>query len=136
MREAIALLLYQPALAEAVEDIPFRSRESVPGLALLTELLELLQRQPGLNTGAILEHWRGRDEARHLEKLAHWNPLAEDLDLAAELNGLLGQISRQVTERRISQLLENEQQKTLDDKEKQELKELLQARGSVPGSRV
>ncbi|MDH3561132.1 MAG: DNA primase [Gammaproteobacteria bacterium] len=136
VREAIALLLYQPALAEAVEDIPFRSRESVPGLALLTELLELLQRQPGLNTGAILEHWRGRDEARHLEKLAHWNPLAEDLDLAAELNGLLGQISRQVTERRISQLLENEQQKTLDDKEKQELKELLQARGSVPGSRV
>ncbi|MDH3527500.1 MAG: DNA primase [Gammaproteobacteria bacterium] len=128
VREAIALLLYQPALAGAIDELPFQAQDSVPGVALLTELLELLQHRPGLNTGAILEHWRGKEEARHLNKLAHWKPLAEDLDLAAELRGLLEQIAQQMTERRISQLLENEHQRPLDDEEKHELKKLLMAR--------
>jgi DNA primase len=95
-------------------------------------LLELLQHRPGLNTGAILEHWRGREEARHLNKLAHWKPLAENLDLAAELHGLLEQIAQQATARRIGQLLDNEHQRPLDDDEKQELKNLLLARGPGP----
>ncbi|NNG11767.1 MAG: DNA primase [Halobacteria archaeon] len=131
VREAIALLLYQPSLAGAVETLP-QAQDSVPGLALLSELLELLQRRPGLNTGAILEHWRGREEARHLNKLAHWKPLAENLDLAAELGGLLEQIAQQATARRIDQLLDNEHQRPLDDDEKQELKNLLLARGPGP----
>jgi DNA primase len=131
VREAIALLLYQPALAGAVEEPP-PAQDSVPGLALLAELLELLQHRPGLNTGAILEHWRGREEARHLNKLAHWKPLAENLDLAAELHGLLEQIAQQATARRIGQLLDNEHQRPLDDDEKQELKNLLLARGPGP----
>ncbi len=132
VRDAIALLLYQPGLAEAVEELPFQAQDSVPGTALLTELVELLQRRPGLNTGAILEHWRGREEARHLNKLANWKPLVENLDLAAELNGLFAQVAQQVTERRISQLLENEHQRPLDDEEKQELKKLLLARAAGP----
>jgi DNA primase len=132
VREAIALLLYQPSLAEAVDELPFQAQDGLPGVALLSELVELLHRQPGLNTGAILEHWRGREEARHLNKLAHWTPLAEDLDLAAELHGLLGQITRLEAERRISQLLGYEHERPLNNVEKQELKSLLMARGAGP----
>jgi DNA primase len=126
VREAIAMLLHQPALAGDIGALPFGRSDALPGVALLVELLELLQRQPGLNTGAILEHWRGREEARHLNKLARWSPLRENLDLAAELRGHLHQISRQLDEMRIRQLLDERRQTTLNEYEKQELKELLQ----------
>ncbi len=128
VREAIAILLHQPELAQQLEALPFPSSELLPGIPLLAELFELLKRQPGLNTGSILEHWRGRDAARHLSRLAQWTPLAENLDLAAELHGHLGKIVRMLAEQRISQLLEDETRRTLNNEEKQELKELLQER--------
>lgn len=128
VREAIAILLHQPELAQQLEALPFPSSELVPGIPLLAELFDLLQQRPGLNTGSILEHWRDRDEARHLGRLARWSPLADDLDLAAELRGHIGQIARLLAEQRIGQLLETEDNRCLNDAEKQELKELLQGR--------
>lgn len=128
VREAIAMLLYQPALAQEVEQLPLKYANSMPGVSLLVELLDLLQRQPQLKTGAVLEHWRGREEARHLNKLAQWAPLLEDLNLAAELRGHLDQIVQLLTERRIRQLLDEESHISLDHIKKQELKELLQTR--------
>jgi DNA primase len=128
VREAIAILLHQPDLAQQQDALPFPSTELLPGIPLLVELFELLKRQPGLNTGSILEHWRDRDEARHLGKLARWTPLADDLDLAAELRGHLGQIVRLLAEQRIGQLLDDEAKRPLNDDEKQELKDLLQGR--------
>jgi DNA primase len=128
VREAIAMLLHQPDLAQKLEMPRIPEPDAMPGVSLLLELLELLQRQPGLNTGAILEHWRGREEARYLHKLAQWTPLTEKLDLAAEVCGHLNQIAHQVTERRIGELLHEERHRTLNDKEKQELKALLQSR--------
>ena len=126
------MLLYQPALAADIGSLPFERTADLPGVALLVELFDLLQRQPGLNTGAILEHWRGREEARHLNKLARWTPLRANLDLAAELHGHLHQISRQLDEMRIRQLLDGQRRTTLNEYEKQELKELLQ-KNRAPG---
>lgn len=128
VREAIAMLLYQPALAQEMEQLPLKYANSMPGVSLLIELLDLLQRQPQLKTGAVLEHWRGREEARHLNKLAQWTPLLEDLNLAAELRGHLDQIGQLLIERRIRQLLDEEGHIPLDNIKKQELKELLQSR--------
>jgi DNA primase len=130
VREAIAMLLHQPDLAQKIDPPRIPEPEAMPGVTLLLELLELLQRQPGLNTGAILEHWRGREEARYLHKLAQWTPLTEKLDLAAEIRGHLSQISHQVTEKRISALLHEERHRELNKKEKQELKDLLKSRPS------
>jgi DNA primase len=128
VREAIAMLLHQPAVALNIELPRILEPESIPGVSLLLELLELLQRQPGLNTGAVLEHWRGREEARYLHKLAQWEPLTEKLDLAAEVRGHLTRIARQSAEKRIAALLRDERQRALKDIEKQELKALLQSR--------
>jgi DNA primase len=128
VREAIAILLHQPELAQQLDALPFPSSEQLPGIPLLTELFELLQQRPGLNTGSVLEHWRGREEARYLSKLAQWKPLADDIDLESELRGHLGRITRLLAERRIGQLLDDEGKQMLNDKEKQELKELLQSR--------
>jgi DNA primase len=128
VREAIAILLHQPELAQQLDALPFPSSEQLPGIPLLAELFELLQQRPGLNTGSVLEHWRGREEARYLSKLAQWKPLADDIDLESELRGHLGRITRLLAERRIGQLLDDEGKQMLNDKEKQELKELLQGR--------
>jgi DNA primase len=128
VREAIAMLLHQPELAQNIAPPVITEPDAMPGVRLLLELFELLQRQPGLNTGAILEHWRGREESRHLHKLAQWTPLTEKLDLEAEIRGHLSQIVHQVTEKRISALLQEERHRILNDQEKQELKTLLQFR--------
>ena len=126
VREAISILLHQPTLAQQLDALPFPPSDLLPGTTLLAELFDLLRQQPALNTGAILEHWRGHDAARHLSKLAQWSPLADDLDLAAELRGHLAQIAQQLTQQRIRQLLDDETSRPLNKEEKQELKELLQ----------
>jgi DNA primase len=130
VRGAIALLLHQPELAGEVRGIAFREPDSLPGVTLLQELLEVLWQQPGLNTGALLERWRDRAEGRHLEKLAQWQPLVEDLDLAAEFHGHIDRIQQQLRKARITDLLAAGRERSLDDIEKQELKELLQARAA------
>ena len=128
VRDAIAILLHQPELAQQLDALPFPPSELLPGIPLLAELFELLQQRPGLTTGSVLEHWRDREEARHLSKLAQWKPLADDIDLAAELSGHLGRIARLLAEQRIGQLLDDEGKHPLNNVEKQELKDLLQAR--------
>jgi DNA primase len=128
VREAIAMLLHQPDLANKIELPRIPEPDAIPGVTLLLELLDLLRRQPGLSTGAILEHWRGREEARYLHKLAQWTPLTEKLDLLAEIRGHFSRITHQLAEKRINELLHEERHRTLNDKEKQELKTLLQSR--------
>ena len=126
------MLLHQPGLAQKIDPPAITEPDAMPGVRLLLELFELLQRQPELNTGAILEHWRGREESRHLHKLP-WTPLTDKLDLEAEIRGHVSQIARQVTEKRISALLQEEHHRPLNDKEKQELKALLQSRPTDAG---
>ncbi len=125
VRQAIELLLYQPALAGGVVRPPLLEQCDLPGVSLLIELLDLLQAQPGLTTGALLEHWRGRDEGRYLHKLAAWNPAVEDLELQADLQRCLNGIQRQHIENRIEILNEEQSRRPLSKAEKQEYGELL-----------
>jgi len=124
VRKAIALLLYQPTLARNLtETLPDEVRD-IPGVPLLTELLELLQKHPDLNTAAILEHWRNREDSRHLLQLARWEPLQADLDLLPDLKGYLTLIYRQHIEKKIESLNLAQQERPLDKREKQELWDL------------
>jgi DNA primase len=120
VREAISILLYQPTLAREVGELPFQEPVDVPGVSLLAELLELLQQQPLASTGAILEHWRGREETRHLAKLASWTPVSEDLDLLPDLQHHLQRIYRQHLEQRIAILNKKEVSHRLSEDERRE----------------
>ncbi len=120
VREAISILLYQPALAREIGKLPFQEPVDVPGVSLLEELLELLQRQPLTSTGAILEHWRGREETRHLAKLASWTPVSEDLDLLPDLRHHLQRIYRQHLEQRIEILNKKDINHSLSEDERRE----------------
>ena len=120
VREAIAILLHQPALAREIGKLPFQEPLDVPGVPLLEELLELLQRQPLATTGAILEHWRGREEARHLARLALWTPVSEGLDLLPDLRHHLRRVYRQHLEQRIAILNKKELKHKLSEDERRE----------------
>ena len=125
VRQALELLLYQPSLAAEIQQPDFLRQCDVAGVPLLVEVLDLLQQHPDLSTGAVLEHWREREESRFLSKLAHWNPPLDDLELAADLRGHLNEIQRQYIENRIDFLGAEQSQRQLSSAEKQEYGELL-----------
>ena len=125
VRQALELLLYQPSLAAEIQQPDFLQHCDVAGVPLLVEVLELLRQHPDLSTGAVLEHWRGREESRFLSKLAHWNPPLDDLELVADLRGHLNEIQLQYIENRINFLGSEQSQRQLSRAEKQEYGELL-----------
>jgi DNA primase len=125
VRQALELLLYQPSLATDISTPAFLQHCDVAGVPLLIEVLELLQQQPELSTGALLEHWRGREEDRYLYQLARWAPPLENLDLLADLQGHLNEIQRQYIEKRIGFLNTEQGHRQLSSAEKQEYGELL-----------
>ena len=125
VRQALELLLYEPSLAMKINQPAILQHCEVPGVPLLLEVLERLQQQPELTTGALLEHWRGREESQYLYKLAHWMPPLEDLELQADLQGHINEIQRQYIENRIEFLDSEQQLRQLSRAEKQEYGELL-----------
>jgi DNA primase len=120
VRDAISMLLYQPSLAQKIGDLPFQEPVDVPGVALLQELLELLQHQPLASTGAILEHWRDREDARHLARLAQWSPVRDDLDLLPDLQRQFHLIYRSQLEQKIEFLANRDKIHRLDESERKE----------------
>ena len=125
VRQALELLLYEPSLAMKINQPAILLQCEVPCVPLLLEVLERLQQQPELTTGALLEHWRGREESQYLYKLAHWMPPLEDLELQADLQGHINEIQRQYIENRIEFLDSEQQLRQLSRAEKQEYGELL-----------
>ncbi len=121
----IALLLQRPDLSILAHDAELDLDTEVPGLPLLIELLELLRKNPTLQTGALLEHWRDQEESRHLLKLARWQfPLAEE-HMKSEFQGALKQLKTKLNEQITEQLLQKERETGLDATEKVQLRHLL-----------
>jgi len=106
LRHAITLLLQHPALAASAGNPHRFATLQQPGVALLIELLELLQGTPQLSTAALLEHWRGREEERHLFTLAQRELLlnAEQDDLEKEFLGALLGLEQQMRRQRQQEL--------------------------------
>lgn len=106
LRQAISLLLQHPQLAAAAGDPLRLAALQQPGSALLIELLELLQSNPHLSTAALLEHWRGREEERHLFTLAQRELLlnAEQDDLEKEFLGAVSGLEQQILRQRQQEL--------------------------------
>ena len=123
VREAIAALLADPALAQTVAPPwPFAGLQR-PGVDLLIELLELARARPQAPAVALLEHFGGRREAEALHRLA-LAQFPEGHDLAAEFHGALAQLARQTHAARLEELTRKLQQQGLDAAEKTELQQL------------
>ncbi|WP_240097300.1 DNA primase [Thermomonas flagellata] len=130
VRHAITLLVQQPAVALALPGEDRFAALEQPGVALLAELVQLVRARPDITTGALLEHFAEREEAAALHKLALLELPGEPAALQAEFADAVAQLERQLRQQRIAAL--QARLATLDDAEKAELRELLQARVQAP----
>ncbi|MDE2407510.1 MAG: DNA primase [Xanthomonadaceae bacterium] len=126
VRSTITHLLHRPGFAQHLQP-PFRfAALRQPGIELLSELVLLIRERPDITTGALLEHFEGRDELAALQKLAVLDLPGEEPGLRAEFLDAIIQLERQVLQQRIEALQQRFTE--LDAAEKRELLELLQAR--------
>ncbi len=126
VRKAIEILLYAPEQAAHVTNRERFTGLDIPGIELLSDLLETLEKNPTLNTAAILERWRDTDEGKQLAKLASWQPPFDNPDsLKQELLGALSRLVAQHREARTEHLLAKANLGALSPDEKTELKQLL-----------
>ena len=125
VRKALTLLLNHPALAQRAPT-PNKYRElQEPGIALLVEVLELIQSSPHIRCGTLIEHWRGQREFDQLAKLADENSGIAEENVEIEFDAILNLLNTQLIEQETSNLLRKEQTEGLDPDEKTHLARLL-----------
>ncbi|MDF2818758.1 MAG: primase [Stenotrophomonas rhizophila] len=130
VRAAIAILLQQPSLAMTLEGHHF-SGLRLPGVELLIELLTLVEQRPDISTGALLEHFEGREEQESLHKLAAQTLPGDEAMWNQELHDAVAQLEKQLLLQRLEELQAKQRQQGLDDTDKYELRELLKARATL-----
>ena len=125
VRSAVALLVQTPSLASVLEPPWTFAELRQPGIPLLVELIALCRDRPDITTGALLEHFAEREEARALQKLAVMEFPGGADEARAEFLDALRQLDRQTVQQRIDDLLAKQGSAGLGDAEKTELRNLL-----------
>ncbi len=125
VRRAIRLLLQRPQLAEGLTELDALRGLELPGVPLLQAMIDLLRARPHLSCGAILEHWRGQDEGRHLAHLARLPVDVPDEGLAVEFSDVMSHIASLHDEQAVDRLLAKSRLGDLSDEEKHQLKQSL-----------
>ncbi|MCX4188449.1 DNA primase [Methylophaga sp. OBS4] len=104
IRMAITIIVQHPQLAQQIGNVESLHNLKQPGVNILLNLLETLQQYPHLNTAALLERWRDKENGAHLQKLA-LQPLSLSADaLQHELTGIIQGLQKQAKEQRINEL--------------------------------
>lgn len=131
VRGAIAVLLQQPSLALSLGGQHHFHGLRLPGVDLLLELLALVEQRPDISTGALLEHFDGREEQGWLHALAAQDMPGDQALWTTELHDAVTQLEKQLLLQRLDELLAKQRQQGLDDTDKYELRELLKARAVI-----
>lgn len=126
LRLAITLLVQHPSLIHCLTE-PLAPLDK-PGFSLLLELIEFTKKNPDLTTGALLEHWRDRDEGKLLAKLAQTEHMLSPTAIQNEFVGALKRLKKLAREQTIEYLLVKAAQENLAPEEKQRLNELITAK--------
>ena len=129
VRLAISALLHEPALAEEVTSLELLQKSSIPGVALLANVITIWKQEPGLSHAALIERFHGQPEAHQLQKLLTWkSPRLQDPCQA--FRDALNWIRKKTQSARIQELIEKEKGMGLNQAEKQELRDLLHHKSS------
>lgn len=116
VRTAVTALLQQPELAAQAGDTTRFRVLALPGIALLVDMIDLLQQHPHLGSGALLEHWRNTEHGLHLQRLATAPLLAEGSRLVREFTDTLARLEERCHEQRYDALLAKGEQLTTEEK--------------------
>jgi DNA primase len=125
VRTAVALLVQSPALASEIEPPWTFSELRQPGIPLLVELVRLCRERPSLTTGALLEHFAGREEAGALNKLATMDLLVDASQGRADFLGAISQLDVQTSQQRLDDLIARQVEGGLSETERDELRQLM-----------
>jgi DNA primase len=128
VRSVIALLVQQPGLATSLQPPYLFAALRQPGIALLVELIALIQSRPDISSASLLEHFDGRDEAAALNKLALLDIPGSPESWVIEFRDALAQLDRQTLAQRIGELQLRQRDPGLSAAEKDELRALLSSR--------
>jgi DNA primase len=128
VRAAITFLVHQPALAESMQPPYLFAELRQPGIPLLVELIAIARARPGIGTGALIEHFAGREEEAALQKLALVDLPGDAKAWAEEFLDSLAQLDRQTRQQRIDELSRKLKEGAISPVESDELRELLGAR--------
>jgi len=128
MRRAIAMLLNEPKLAQQVPATEHLEALELPGITLLTHIIETLRANPHLTSASLLERYRSSEHHVHLLKLMEWRAPAENFDLAAEFLGTVAALQARALRHQTDSLLAKERNEGLDEQEQRKLEQMLRAR--------
>jgi DNA primase len=118
MQQAISLILQYPQLVSNLSDLNLYQNLELPGATLLGTLLEIIQHNPQLTTGAILSYFSDATEHAQLAKLASRDPLLPETSLDVQLNDLLLRLLNANEEHKMSILHKKATNGTLTEDEK------------------
>lgn len=131
LSQAIALVMHHPGAVAALEPPGELASLTVPGVAVLRELLAQAAAMPEPTAAMLLERWRGRPEYARLAEVALTEPMmpggsgaAQELRMAVEKL-----IQEHGPGRRVDELLLKAEELGLNYDEKAELTFLLKAKG-------
>ena len=100
----------------------------LPGAGLLHELLETLQKNPNLTPAALLERWRDRPEAKHLNILIQSQLPGDEQALRKEFLDTILFLETGLKQQRWQLLQEKLSREGLDNEELNEWNQLLKDR--------
>ena len=131
VRKAITYLLHTPGIAkswnENADNTDILKKLDLPGVDLLTEVLEMLRTNPDLSTSALIERWRETPSANHLAKLASEQPELDDNDaLEVEFIAVMNTLKKQSVDLRFDDLQAKLDNGSLNEAEMSEYNMLLQ----------
>lgn len=129
VRLAVAALLHQPSLALDIESISHLESCSLPGVSLLTKIINIWKQEPALNHAALIERFRDQPEEQLVHRLMSWSP-PELADPKNALMDALAWIERKTQNSRVQELIEKESTNGLTEDERQEFKNLLHQKAS------
>jgi len=126
MRLAIALLVQHPELAQAVPIHEELAGVGIPGAELFNTRLKIAKQYPGLNSGALLEHFRGSNSYESLSRMLFWDiGINEASQREKEFLDTYSYFLNIYIEQRYEQLLLKEKQNQMTWAERRELFELV-----------
>jgi DNA primase len=135
LSQAIALVLHHPAATRSLTGWSELARADLPGVAVLTELLEQAAGMEQPSTAMLLERWRDRPEYGRLAELAAAPGMVDSAAAAAqELQMAIQKLTESVGPgRRVDELLRKAEEMGLNYDEKAELSSLLKAKAHPGG---
>jgi len=131
VRTVIKGVLNHPILALGAGPAQRFTELQVPGVALMVEMLEMVQANPNVNSAVLLEHWRGTEQEKPLYRLAQDETFLEVEQMEADFLGALARLDQQLLDQRREVLIQKSRNGALSEDEKQEMRRLFSSQTDV-----